>query len=117
LREVDLAERADDPVSTFSAGMRQRLALCRVLLKDAAVVLLDEPYGHLDPPGFRLVDRILESLRAKGRTVVMATHLLARGRALCDQALLLEGGRLEFAGPSAELQDGDSAASFAEGAL
>ena len=117
LREVDLAERADDPVSTFSAGMRQRLALCRVLLKDAAVVLLDEPYGHLDPPGFRLVDRILESLRAKGRTVVMATHLLARGRALCDQALLLEGGRLEFAGPSAELKDGDTAAPFAEGAL
>jgi ABC-2 type transport system ATP-binding protein len=115
LREVALAERADDPVSTFSAGMRQRLALSRVLLKDATVVLLDEPYGHLDPPGFRLVDRLLESLRAKGRTVLMATHLLARGRALCDQALHLEGGRLTFAGPSADLAEADG--SFAEGAL
>lgn len=117
LREVDLAERADDAVSTFSAGMRQRLAICRVLLKDAAVVLLDEPYGHLDPPGFRLVDRLLESLRAKGRTVLMATHLLARGRALCDQALRLEAGRLAFAGPAADLKDGDGDAPFAEGAL
>ena len=114
LREVDLADRAFDPVSTFSAGMRQRLALARVLLKDARVVLLDEPYGHLDPPGFRLVDRLLESLRAKGRTVLMATHLLARGRALCDQALRLEGGRLTFVGPAGDLKDGD--ADFAEGA-
>jgi ABC-type multidrug transport system ATPase subunit len=97
--------------------MRQRLALSRVFLKDATVVLLDEPYGHLDPPGFRLVDRLLESLRAKGRTVLMATHLLARGRALCDQALLLEGGRLNFAGPSGDLKDGDADAPFAEGAL
>ena len=116
LREVDLAERADDPVSTFSAGMRQRLALSRVLLKDAAVVLLDEPYGHLDSPGFRLVDHLLESLRAKGRTVLMATHLLARGKALCDRALLLEAGRLAFAGPAGELKEDGADAPFAEGA-
>jgi heme ABC exporter ATP-binding subunit CcmA len=117
LREVDLAERADDPVSTFSAGMRQRLALCRVLLKNAPVVLLDEPYGHLDPPGFRLVDHLLESLRAKGRTVLMATHLLARGRALCDQALGLEAGRLAFAGPAGDFRDGDGDAPIGPGGL
>lgn len=117
LREVDLAERADDPVSAFSAGMRQRLALCRVLLKDARIVLLDEPYGHLDPPGFRLVDRLLESLRAQGRTVLMATHLLARGRSLCDHALLLEAGRLDFAGPARDLKEREGDAPFAEGAL
>ena len=56
LERVGLAARADDPVSTFSAGMRKRLALARMLLQDAAVVLLDEPYGELDPPGFALVD-------------------------------------------------------------
>ena len=117
LRQVDLAERADDPVSTFSAGMRQRLALSRVLLKDAQVVLLDEPYGHLDPPGFRLVDLLLESLRGQGRTVLMATHLLARGRALADRALLLEAGRLAYAGPAADLKDREGDAPFAEGAL
>ena len=80
-----------------------------------AVVLLDEPYGHLDPPGFRLVDGLLESLRAQGRTVLMATHLLARGREHCDRALLLESGRLVFAGPSAELP-GRRPARRAEGA-
>src|SRR5215510_6358494 len=50
----------DDALSTFSAGMRKRLALARTLLPERDVVLLDEPYGHLDPPGFALVDRTLE---------------------------------------------------------
>jgi heme ABC exporter ATP-binding subunit CcmA len=115
LREVGLAERADDPVSTFSAGMRQRLALARVLLKDAEVVLLDEPYGHLDPPGFRLVDGLLEALRGKGRTVLMATHLLERGREHCERALVLEAGRLVFSGPTSDLPGGMDEAAFAEG--
>jgi heme exporter protein A len=106
LHEVGLAERADDAVAGFSAGMRQRLALARVLLKDAPVVLLDEPYGHLDPPGFALVDALLASLKARGRTVIVATHLLARGRETCDEALLLEDGRLAFAGPAATMPAG-----------
>jgi heme ABC exporter ATP-binding subunit CcmA len=116
LREVGLHERADDAVSTFSAGMRQRLALARVLLKDAELVLLDEPYGHLDPPGFRLVDRLLEGFRGRGRTVIMATHLLARARELCDRAVLLEGGRLVFSGPVLEMPRVAEDAGTAEGA-
>jgi heme exporter protein A len=103
LEEVGLAERADDVVSTFSAGMRKRLALARTLLPESALVLLDEPYGHLDPPGFALVDRTLERLRARGVTVLMATHLLERGSALCDLGLLLEQGRLAWSGPAAEV--------------
>ena len=78
-------------------------------------MLLDEPYGHLDPPGFRLVDGLLESLRSKGRTVLMATHLLDRGRALCDQALRLEAGRLDFAGPARDLLEREGDAPLAEG--
>jgi heme ABC exporter ATP-binding subunit CcmA len=116
LAEVGLHERAHDPVSSFSAGMRQRLALARVLLKDAEVVLLDEPYGHLDPPGFRLVDGILERLRVQGRTVLMATHLLARGREHCDRALLLESGRLVFSGAAGDLPEGALDAASSEGA-
>jgi len=103
LHEVGLAERADDAVSTFSAGMRKRLALARTLLPERDVVLLDEPYGHLDPPGFALVDRTLERLRARRATVLMATHLLERGSALCDRALFLDQGRLAWSGPAAEL--------------
>ena len=103
LAEVALAERADDAVETYSAGMRRRLALARVLLQDASVVLLDEPYGQLDPPGFRLVDRLLGRLREQGRTVLMATHLLERGADLCDEGLMLEGGRVAWAGKAADL--------------
>jgi heme exporter protein A len=116
LAEVDLAGRADDPVSTFSAGMRKRLSLARTLLADAAVVLLDEPYGQLDPPGFELVDALLGSLRERGVTVLIATHLLERGASLADTAIVLESGRLEWAGAAGELArrslepDGDGAA-------
>jgi len=118
LEEVGLADRADDPVQTFSAGMRQRLALARVLQQEAEVVLLDEPYGHLDPPGFLLVDRVLQRLRRQGATVLIATHLLRRGRALCDRGLVLEAGRLSFAGATSEMPEppGADGAGFAEGA-
>jgi heme exporter protein A len=86
--------------------MRKRLALARLLLQPAAVVLLDEPYGELDPAGFRLVDDLLRRLRAEGRTVLMATHLVEHGRELCDFALVLEAGRLAFAGPTADAPRG-----------
>jgi heme exporter protein A len=103
LDDVGLAERSDDAVDTFSAGMRRRLALARVLMQEAEVVLLDEPYGQLDPPGFRLVDRLLGRLREDGRSVLMATHLLERGADLCDEALVLEAGRVAWGGPAADL--------------
>jgi heme exporter protein A len=116
LEGVGLADRADDPPATFSAGMRKRLALARVLLQDAPVVLLDEPYGQLDPPGFRLVDGLVASLRAKGATVLMATHLLERTSALCDGGFVLEAGRLAWAGRAADLprEGGLHAANAAE---
>jgi len=103
LERVGLLGRADDPVASFSAGMRKRLALARVLLQDASVVLLDEPYGELDPPGFDLLDGAIAELRARGATVVMATHLVERGRRLCDRALLLEDGRLAWSGAAAAM--------------
>jgi heme exporter protein A len=103
LAEVGLADRADDPVATFSAGMRRRLALARVLLQEPSLVLLDEPYGQLDPPGFRFVDGLFRTLRGRGASIVMATHLLERGAALCDDGLVLEGGRAMWSGPAADL--------------
>ena len=100
---VGLEARADDPVSSFSAGMRKRLALARVLLQAKPIVLLDEPYGELDPPGFALLDGVVGELRASGATVIMATHLVDHGRRLCDHALLLEAGRLAWSGPAAAM--------------
>ncbi|HUG54981.1 MAG TPA: heme ABC exporter ATP-binding protein CcmA [Vicinamibacteria bacterium] len=106
LEDVGLADRAADPVATFSAGMRKRLSLARVLLQDAPLLLLDEPHAQLDPPGFRLVDDLIARLRAAGRTVLMATHLLERGAAVCDQAIVLEQGRLAWSGPAAAVPQG-----------
>ncbi|HEY8231430.1 MAG TPA: heme ABC exporter ATP-binding protein CcmA [Vicinamibacteria bacterium] len=103
LARVGLAARADDPVSSFSAGMRKRLSLGRVLLQHKPVALLDEPYGELDPPGFELLDGVIAELRARGATVVMATHLVEHGRRLCDRALLLDEGQLVWSGPAAEM--------------
>jgi len=118
LEQVGLADRADDLVQAFSAGMRQRLALASVLQQQARVVLLDEPYGHLDPPGFLLVDGLLQRLRREGATVLMATHLVTRGRNLCDRGLVLEAGRLTYAGATAQMPEpaGADGAGFAEGA-
>jgi len=118
LAEVELDGRADDAVQTFSAGMRKRLALARTLLQDAGLVLLDEPYGELDPPGFRLVDKLFATLKARGATVLMATHLLDRGAALCDLGLVLEQGRLRWQGQASLLpaQGGLDPASLPEGA-
>ncbi len=105
LSEVGLAARADDPVLVFSAGMRKRLALARALLQDARVLLLDEPYGELDPAGFALLDRVLDEQKRRGVTVLLATHLLDHGRALCDEAITLEDGRLVWSGPASRLPE------------
>jgi heme exporter protein A len=94
LARVGLAERADDPVSTFSAGMRKRLSFARVLLQQPELALLDEPYGALDPEGFRLVDDVVAELRARGATVVVATHQVERVAGWSDRAITLEGGRI-----------------------
>jgi len=103
LERVQLAERADDPAATFSAGMRKRLALARTLLQEARVILLDEPYGQLDPPGFELIDRLVRGFRSQGTTVVLSTHQIERGSALCDQGLVLDAGRPVWTGSAADL--------------
>jgi heme ABC exporter ATP-binding subunit CcmA len=99
LEQVGLASRANDAVATFSAGMRKRLSFARVLLQEPGVVLLDEPYGALDPAGFDLVDRVIGELKRRGATILMATHQLERSAKLADRALVLEQGRVIREGP------------------
>ena len=106
LESVGLAARADDLVSTFSAGMRKRVSFARILLQDPRVVLLDEPYGALDPPGFDLVDAVIMDLKKRGTTILMATHQWERSARLSDVALVLEAGRVVYHGPPANLAAG-----------
>lgn len=103
LEEVGLGERWDDNILSFSAGMRKRISIARVLLQAADVVMLDEPYGQLDPPGFRFVDALFGKLRDRGVTLMIATHQLDRGAALCDLGVVLERGRLQWAGSAKDL--------------
>lgn len=114
LDRVGLAHRADDSINTFSAGMRKRIAFARLLLQvdgldgtepatRASVVMLDEPYGQLDPQGFRFVDDLIGSLKDRGVTLLIATHLLDRGGWVCDDGIVLDNGRVSWEGPSADL--------------
>lgn len=105
LEEVGLAERADSPITSFSAGMRKRMAFARVLLQDPPVVLLDEPYGQLDPPGFAFVDALVPRLKAQGKAVLIASHMLEMSARLCDQGLALERGRVIYRGDAAGVVD------------
>ena len=94
LTSAKLIDRRDDPVSGFSRGMRQRLALERALLHDPRLGLLDEPFTGLDDASSAaLVDRLRE-LRGRGAIVLLATHDLDVIDGVIDRALLLRDGRL-----------------------
>lgn len=103
LDRVSLTDRSDDAVRTFSAGMRKRLAFARILLQAPDVVLLDEPWGQLDPAGFRFVDELLAEFCAAGRAVIVATHLVDRAGRLLEHGLLLDGGKPVWVGTAGEL--------------
>lgn len=94
LERVGLSEHADRPVRVFSSGMKRRVGLARVLLIDADLWLLDEPYASLDEEGRTLVDDLLRGARAEARTVVLASHEPERVAPLVDRILELDEGRL-----------------------
>ena len=94
LATVGLADRADPPVREFSAGMRKRLSVGRLLLQKPQLALLDEPFGELDPRGIEQMEGWIRGLQAQGTSVVLATHLVEQGQALCPRRLHLESGRV-----------------------
>ena len=94
LRRARLDDRAQDLVSGFSRGMRQRLALERALLHDPRLLLLDEPFTGLDDASTMTLIERLRELRASGCIVLVATHDLDVGEAVLDRAVILHDGRL-----------------------
>jgi ABC-2 type transport system ATP-binding protein len=107
---VGLAQAADRRVGGYSLGMRQRLGLAGALLGDPPVLLLDEPANGLDPAGMVWLRGLLRDLAGEGRTILISSHVLGEVAQTADQVVIINQGRLRFAGPLDEL--GDLEASF-----
>jgi ABC-2 type transport system ATP-binding protein len=99
LERVGLSERAGDTVRTYSLGMKQRLGIAAALLKDPALLILDEPANGLDPAGIVEVRELLRSLGADGRTVFVSSHILPEVQHVADQVAILANGRVVASGP------------------
>jgi heme exporter protein A len=92
LEEVGLSSHGDERIHGFSAGMRRRLALARILLARPSLVLLDEPFAALDEEGIRFVEGLLRSWRHGGVTTLVASHASERLLGLADAAIHLADG-------------------------
>jgi ABC-2 type transport system ATP-binding protein len=106
LERVGLADRGDDPVKTYSLGMKQRLGIGAALLKDPALLILDEPANGLDPAGIVEVRELLRRLGAEGRTVFVSSHILSEVQHVADRVAILTRGRCVKSGPVAEVLSG-----------
>ncbi|GAA1638989.1 ABC transporter ATP-binding protein [Georgenia ruanii] len=104
LGALGLGDRLDEKVSGYSAGMRQRATLAKVLLTDPELLLLDEPSTALDPVAQRELRALIRRVsRDEGRTVVICTHDLAEAAALCDDVVILARGQIVAEGNPSEL--------------
>jgi ABC-2 type transport system ATP-binding protein len=103
LDRVGLLGRGDDRFRTYSLGMKQRLGLAAVLMKDPELLVLDEPVNGLDPAGIKEVRDLLRALADEGRTVFLSSHLLGEVQAICDSVAILARGRCIAQGPVDEV--------------
>ena len=100
LDRVGMAERAGQRVRTLSHGMAKRVAIARAILHDPDVLLLDEPEGGLDPESVEMLREVLEGFTRDGKTVVMTTHNLERGRDWAHRTAYLRGGKVLVGEPA-----------------
>jgi len=103
LARVDLLPVADERARTFSAGMKRRLALARLSLGGARMLLLDEPFSSLDRQGQKWFEEYLLTFRSGGGSVVLATHSFGRGIRVADRVAILAAGRLVLDRAAADL--------------
>ena len=94
LQLTDLTHKIDSPVDSLSRGMKQRLALARVLLHDPDLLLLDEPASGLDPRARIEVRELLKALREMGKTILISSHILHELAQLCTRIGIIEAGRI-----------------------
>jgi ABC-2 type transport system ATP-binding protein len=97
------------PIHGYSKGMAQKLGVLATLLTDRPLLILDEPMSGLDPKARVLLKRQLAAARARGRTILMSSHILADHDELCDRVAVLHQGRLGYVGSPAGLKESQGA--------
>jgi ABC-2 type transport system ATP-binding protein len=105
LQMVGMAERAEKPLKGYSKGMRQRIKLAQAVFHDPDLLLLDEPLNGLDPVGRREFMDVLSSLAARGKAIVVSSHILFEVEQMTRSILLLHRGRLLASGDVSEIRD------------
>jgi ABC-2 type transport system ATP-binding protein len=99
LQKVNLYERRNSRFSSYSLGMKQRLAIAAALLGNPSVLVLDEPTNGLDPVGIAEIRELMLELNRKGHTIIMASHLLDEVEKVCTHVAILKKGALLTTGP------------------
>ena len=103
LETVDLTRRKDSKFSTYSLGMKQRLAIASCLLGNPSVLIFDEPTNGLDPVGIAEIRELMKELHRQGKTIIMASHLLDEVEKICTHVAILKRGELITSGKVDEI--------------
>lgn len=103
---VKMGAAADRPLGEYSSGMLRRIGLAQAILADPELLILDEPTNGLDPVGMEDVERLILELKARGKTILLCSHLLSEVENICDRVSILFQGRLLMQGPLRELLAG-----------
>jgi len=103
LNQVGLLERKNSAFKTYSLGMKQRLSLASCLLADPEVLVLDEPTNGLDPQGIAEIRNIILDVAKQGKTIIIASHILAEVQKICNYVAILRKGELLTSGTIAEV--------------
>jgi len=98
LEVVGLLDRKDSEFSTYSLGMKQRLAIASALLNDPEILILDEPTNGLDPQGIHQIREIIKDIATKGTTILLASHLLDEVEKVCSHVVVLRKGVKLYSG-------------------
>jgi len=102
LKKYGLAEFADAKIETLSKGMGQKVQVLATVAHDPELVILDEPFSGLDPVNQQVLEQLIRDLAANGQTVVFSTHIMEHAERLCDQIVLITGGKKIFDGSVSE---------------
>lgn len=103
LEQVGLTAAAGRRVGTYSKGMLQRVGLAQALVHDPDLIILDEPTAGVDPLGVVDIAQCIQDLKARGKSIILCSHLLSEIEGLCDDLLMLYKGKQLYHGPAEEL--------------